>query len=814
MMHAFPILAKNLLLLFLATFLLAFPTHCLAESVSADIIPWSGYWWPHAEGGLVTGKGYRGSPSPLNKYDLYTSNLYEGPVSAWYRENFYNPNALEWEGHCLAWSKAAITEPSPILPSSENNILFRTGDKKALLTLAHRNDLMDRGGSRATAFHFWLLSYIKDQGKPFITDLGSSDEKWFYPVYKYQMSSTISGNIESVEVAIFYASDAVHPDYLGTQTFFSLYTYDLVLGPGNTIIDGYWTGHSVNNHPKALFYPLEMGDTTPLDYEIVRRLARSKDDFLENGAEPVALDPGTFHLVLLDQDNYTLTPSPEDSFSLHIKKLSGSPEPLEISFAEGTRAEQLFTLSRVNEEAVIQVDRALLPSYTLQLSQADYSNPNIYTIHYDRRKWFTKRIPNLQRNGNWIGFALTNATTEPINNLTLTSYNDSGEPVQTLLGPRSLGPGEKEIFLFDDLPYRLHELRDTKGLLLTADNRVDFSALLGHEQLQLISENQEELPCSRIVFPQTFRENIGNRFFVGNIFNETLKENTITITSYQSDGSTIGSTTHTFPGHGNLEFHPRNTNIPRMEDNGWLEIQSQQNTLPISAFEYLVETEGRDGIFGLPLNKETKYIPHIARPYPWNSRLTLYNGESIRNTIRLQPLNGNATPVELVLEPKEKRELDLAATIAAPAGDALPVIEISADHAFAGMVSYRNQATREQASLPLHTTDNLGHLLVMPHLPNPEYWWCGIGIFNAQDQAVSVIATPFSASGEKLSAEQKLLTLAPGSYQVFTAISLFSPEIGDISHISFATENPDNRIGGFYLYGVQNGGTALSGAKM
>ncbi len=811
-MNAFSTSLRNLFFLFPGIFLLAFPNASLAEGASSNTIPWSGYWWPHSEGGLVTGKDYRGSPSPLNKYDLYTSNLYEGPISKWYRQHFYKPNALEWEGHCLAWSKAAITEPSPILPSSENNILFRIGDKKGLLTLAHHNDLIARGGSSATAFHFWLLSYIKDQGKPFIADLGSSDEKWFYPVYKYDMSSTISGNIESVEVTIFYVSDAVHPDYLGTQTYFSTYTYNLVLDSGNSIIDGYWTGYSISDHPKALFYPLAIGNTSPLDYEIVRRLARSKDDFLENGAEPVDLAPGTFHLVLLDQDNYTLTPSPEDSFSLHIKKLSGSPEPLEISFAEGTPQEQHFTLATVNEEAVIQVDRTLLPSYTLRLSQADYRNPNLYTIHYDHRKWFTKRIPNLQRNSNWIGFALTNATTEPINNLTLTSYNDSGQPVHTLLGPRSLEPGKKEIFLFDDLPYRLHELRDTNGLLLTADNRVDFSALLGHEQLQLISENQEELPCSRIVFPQTFRGNIGSRFFVGNIFNETLKENTATITSYRSDGSVIDSTTYTFPEHGNLEFRPRNSNIPRMEDDGWLEIQSQQGSL--SAFEYLVEEKGRDGIFGLPINKEIKYVPHIARPYPWNTRLTLYNGENSRNVVRLQPLSENATPVELVLEPKEKRELDLAATIAAPAGDTLPVIGISADHAFAGMVSYRNQATREQASLPLHTADNLGHLLVMPHLPNPEYWWCGIGIFNPANRTVPLVATPFSSSGEKLIDQQVHLTLAPGSYQVFSAASLFPAEIGNISHISFATENPEDHIGGFYLYGAKKGGTALSGAKM
>ena len=66
-------------------------------------------------------------------------------------------------------------------------------------------------------FHFWLLNYIKDQKKAFVADLLAGEEVWSFPIYRYEMQSSRSGNVESVSVRIYYANDFVPPDRIGTQ---------------------------------------------------------------------------------------------------------------------------------------------------------------------------------------------------------------------------------------------------------------------------------------------------------------------------------------------------------------------------------------------------------------------------------------------------------------------------------------------------------------------------------------------------------------------------------------------------------------------
>ena len=194
-------------------------------------------------GGLGTGLDYRGRPAPLEKYNLLTTGMTAGRALTEYLAAHYDPIAPGWYGLCAYWARAACYEHVDVLPSSENNIVFRVGDKKGLLTLAHNNDIGLLGnGVQPEVFHLWLLKYIKDERKAFVADLWAGEEVWSYPIYKYDMESSRSGNVESVSVTVYFADDAVEPDYRGTQVHIYHYTYDLFLDGNGAITGGEWTG--------------------------------------------------------------------------------------------------------------------------------------------------------------------------------------------------------------------------------------------------------------------------------------------------------------------------------------------------------------------------------------------------------------------------------------------------------------------------------------------------------------------------------------------------------------------------------------------
>ena len=200
------------------------------DSAQADFTPWSGYWWPYKTGGLSTGLDYRGHPAPLEKYELLTLGSYPHGLVSWYESMYYDTEAPNWYGLCAFYARAACYENMEILPSSEDNIIFRVGDKKGLLTLAHEGDVIEMAeGSNPEVFHYWLLNYIKDQGKAFIADMGAGEEVWSYPIYKYEMESSVEGNRESVAVTVYSSDDFVSPDYMGSKTRRNVYTYDLFI---------------------------------------------------------------------------------------------------------------------------------------------------------------------------------------------------------------------------------------------------------------------------------------------------------------------------------------------------------------------------------------------------------------------------------------------------------------------------------------------------------------------------------------------------------------------------------------------------------
>ena len=329
----------------------------------------------------------------MEKYDQLIQGASPGLATSWYLNKYYDSNALSWFGLCWNWAQAATFENIAFFPSSENNILFRVGDKKGILTAANTDNYVEyESGASPAVFHYWLLNYIQDQGRAFVADLDPTGELWSYPVYRFDMTSSARSGGESVTVTIYYADDLVAPDFMGTQVRKKTYTYTLALTGEGNVSGGQWTGDSVVDHPQGMWFVLDAASGTPnLDYDRIVQIARSADDFLESDApEATPIAPGTYNLVLMDPDVYRIDCQAGDTVSLSIKRLSGSAEDMIVSVKDAGGADiDAYRISayKYADSAPYELTIATgTPPYTVTVDQDSYQDPNVYVMTLGCRK--------------------------------------------------------------------------------------------------------------------------------------------------------------------------------------------------------------------------------------------------------------------------------------------------------------------------------------------------------------------------------------------------------------------------------------------
>ncbi|MCX5839673.1 MAG: hypothetical protein NTW71_14355 [Deltaproteobacteria bacterium] len=789
-----------------------------AETHEAASRPWSGYWWPYTQGGLGTGQDYRGRPAPLEKYNLLTTGVTSGPALTEYLSAHYDPNAPGWYGLCAHWARAACYEHVDILPSSENNIIFRVGDKKGLLTLAHNSDIGELGnGTDPDVFHEWLLKYIKDQREAFVADLWSGIEVWSYPIYKYDMESSRNGNVESVSVTVYFADDAVEPDYMGTKVRGYHYTYDLSLDAAGAITGGQWTAASITDHPELLSFSLDVRTIFPgLDYKELVRLAGSRDDYLEKGSQIVEIGPGTYHLILLDEDVYTLSTIPGDILSVRIAKEPGSLRDMNVVVADGNGAEvQRAVVSNGRPMSIVMTSTT--PPYIIRLTQDDYSDPNIYVLNTDVKRSYNQEVPYIPT-GSESGFALTNPGSAGVSGVTLTTRDGEGNPVQTVLGPLRLGPGEKREFLFSDLSVRPHEMSGTNSFTLTADGPVALLNLIGEGHRFLTTFVQGDARGSRLVIPDTARSMTPGVRMFGGVRNESFEETRVTLRLYSADGVLLQEASEPIVARGGLSLEPGSYPFYTMPQSGWIEILGN-GVQPLSGFQYTSDASGVETLFALPVGPAKKIVPHVPEPGYWKTRVTLINPNATENPVRLHLARAGADTagdLNIVLAPREKRVLDLQDQFGKRDGEPLyhSILEITGQYPLVGYFTYSTLNGKDNASYPLLDDTHFKSTLILPHYPGNEgYWFTGAVVCNPSSFAVQVRIEPYDRNGNLLEGRVISVNLDAGAYDVFEVASRFGEAASGISFLKFRTEGDVGAIGGFYLYS-DSGNHILSGANM
>ncbi|MGB9500229.1 MAG: hypothetical protein ACKVE4_10895 [Dissulfuribacterales bacterium] len=802
-----------------------FSPAAIAGVYEAEHIPWSGYWWPFKYGGLATGNGYRGHPAPLEKYLLLTTGKMSGNAVDWYKEHYYNPDAESWWGLCPPFSRAAVTESYPILPSSENNIIFRVGDKKGLLTLCHDDwsGIIYASGETPVDFHFWLLDYIGEQQTAFTADLDAGEEVWYFPVYHYEMDSTRSGQTDHVSVGILYASDSVKPDYIGTKARLKQYTYDLFLDDQGNIIGGEWTGESADSagdhgdHPETLSFPEVTGALNPyLDCEKIREIARARDDFLEMPDNASArLLPGTYNLVLLNEDVYILPGAPGDEVVLDFTKDDSSRRDMNIEILDndGVQVRQhRMTQYGPPVSFLLPMEN---PPYTVVITQADYeADPNIYTLVMDFQAAFVHRVSYIPKNGPWSGFALTNGNDEPADDVMLVTTDTDGHPIQTVLGPLELLPGEKSLFHFSSLPVRKHESIETDSLMLISSQSVDMVNLFADTGGPMAGFSQIAPSGNRLIIPDIYDNEPGNPLYMtGAVINESFAKAEITCDVYSAQGALISTVLQNIAVRGKFQIRPGSSPFYNVSDGGWMEISADNSNIALCGYQYLRnkanQANALDTLFALSVASGTMYVQHVTPPDgQWRTLLTLINPNEDANPVIIHPARsgvGTASDIQVALAPFEKQVIDISPDFGDPASGELErsILEISGSYPFAGYVAYAAY-NGDAAFYPLLDADeSFKTELIMPHAAyNNGRWWTGVGVCNPNSYPVKVLIVPYDQNGQAMIAAGEYRSLKPGAYEVFTVKGMFDGLVQDISFLKIRSYDPDTAlIGGFYLYG-------------
>jgi hypothetical protein len=812
--------SNTALLIVIFLCLCLFSARLNAEEYEATAMPWSGYWWPVTKGGLSTGLDYRGHPAPLEKYELLTLGNYPDDLVSWYEDRYYDPDAPSWYGLCAYWAQASCYEHMEILPSSEDNIVFRVGDKKGLLTLAHDDDEIVEDetpeGLDPDEFHYWLLSYIMDRQEAFVEDKDPGEEVWSYPIYRYEMEITADGNSESVEVVVYYANDFVSPDYMGTEVKSSTYTYDLFLDGAGNITGGEWTEDSINDHPGRLTYPLEAGTNSPyLDYDEVVRLAESRDDFLEADGETVTIAPGTYHLILLDEDVYRVGCSAGDTLSVYVEKQDGSQEDMTVIVTDNGGSQAANTTVG-DDEPLNLVTTAGNPPYTIRLSQIDYTDPNIYTLTVDMVKAYNQKVPYIHKQGMWSGFSLTNPNTIAATGVTLTSYTEEGQPLETLLGPMEIAAGKKTVFFFDDLPWRRHELSDTDIIALMSDIPVNMLNLFGNDGDSLACVVQGEARGFHLIIPDTVAPMTPGKSMFGGIANESFQETTISMRLYYKDGSLQQEIPEVIGPRATFSIQPGFDPFYSMPDDGWIEVIGTQGQ-DLYGYQYTDTSGVTESLFGLDVGSSQKIVPHVTKPDYWITTVTLINPNDLESRVNLHlSLAGDdrIDDMDLALAPNEKMSLELQDQFGKYEGDPAyhSILEIQGEYPVAGYYTYSSPS--EEASYPLIDQGDFKRELVLPHNPSDtSYWWTGVGICNPSSYALTVSIEPYDSNGNLMESDMAWMSLDAGAYEVFTMWALFGEIAPEISFVRFRVEDEQGSIAGFYLYG-NTSNEMLGGANM
>ena len=108
------------------------------------------------------------------------------------------------------------------------------------------------------------------------------------------------------------------------------------------------------------------------------------------------IGPGTYNLILLDEDVYTISTVPGDILSVRIEKEPGSLRDIDVVVVDGNGAEvQRAIVSNGSPLDILMTSTT--PPYIIRLTQDDYTDPNIYVLKADVKRSYNQEVPYIPK---------------------------------------------------------------------------------------------------------------------------------------------------------------------------------------------------------------------------------------------------------------------------------------------------------------------------------------------------------------------------------------------------------------------------------
>jgi len=707
----------------------------LSATYQADLIPWSGYWWPSTAGGVVTGIGYEGHPAPLEKYDLATSGITRGPATIYGLQHYYDPQALSWEGLCFNWAAAAILEAEPVHKGIYEHTTFLVGDKKALLTVAYDGALCNTYPINDPAdFHEVLEKFILNQRTPIMMDLGTDGEVWFYPVFKYETDYNQLGNIRHYTTTIYYASDGVRPDYTGTAVSTSTYYYYFqVDGTGNITGMG-WEGDSIGRAPVRACEPFGTNPRNPgMDYNVVRQIVMTDDDAYEENDDPeagVPVSTGAHNLIAMDDDFFYVTLKQGDRLSISI---DSDTEDIIVRTYDpaGTKLDETST----EETQLIEAQED--GKYTLEVVSDDPVREYLYTLYVEHRLPFQAVFP-IHPAGSWdTGISLLDS--EGIGGRRIVSlFDNTGHPQKsyaTNFNTSLLGLVEEDFGLSRAENGYIKIGSDSLLLGLEASMALDY-LMLGANLMPLEDS-------SGVIFFPHFSNQGGWKTSFGLINTGDVTE-TVLRKSYGDEGQILQTQTLTLaPGERREEETAYTPILVKGARCMSAETLSHRASL-LGYIKFLSPSSGSRGRALVRLKDggdSDLVVPHVASGNDWWTGLALMNTGYDDSEILFTAYDDNGTLAAssvYLLRPKENLVKTAPDLFPGTPAESIASIRISSQggEALCGLILYGTSSYNCLAGMPMTAPREFP--LYLSHFASSDGWWTGIGLVNSGNETTSL----------------------------------------------------------------------------
>jgi hypothetical protein len=812
---------KKRLIIFFLVFSVLLSLTCqytTAETISgtADMTPWSGYWWPISTGKLVN--GYNGHPAPTEKADLIKYGTYPGNITRVEKLKGYDPSAVGWAGYCHAWANAATLEDISFKPSVHQGVFYAVGDKKGLLTLCHDEDpqIIKNCNKTPLPFHQYLLTYIGEARIPMVADLDKGAAVWSYPVYQYQMEilpvTVIQDGkeitAEDITCKIRFANDFVDPDFDGISSKSVTYNYRLYKDDNGAYTHGEWTGV---DHPEWVWIPVtQTASNAFLDYEQILSIANAKDDELEGiskigpGHYPLIIFPGEFDEFVID------LPAPCQygiSFALDEQSPLGVPASYELTLNGKTVA--LGDISETLE--TISGDVLTAGSYKLKIVVDEASNSSAFVrlyidVNFNEQKLYLD-IPSHRF---WLGMAVVNQVPVMDNRLFVTYMGDNGLPKGNVSQIRKLsGKQHWSGVLTPTLPYDYFSNGLPALIKITSQHPISSLQIVGNESA--IYGLPDFYPShsgssGKYVVPVLTRliGSLENSKFTLHNANELTVQPVLQY--YTNTGTPSGDATIDILGQQTLSYEPGR--YPGNRDfGGWALIENVPDGI-------VGENQVRASIdkrYELPLLNTGNqfYIPYIVLSYGWKTQLVLYNPADAVTDVTISLLNAGQvlSQKELTLSNHERRTIDLTGEwLELPNDDAEKCwVQIESHTEIAGYVLYGFQNT-SLVAFPFLDNEKFSYQKNLCHVSSDNIWWNSVAFLNPSNTAAEVSIAGYDSTGSMVS--ELLTSIDSGARMAGMVKNLFPVSHNNIRSLTITSNTP---LGGLVAYGNYEGYNMLTG---